>query len=306
MGWTRAFAMLGAWVLFALLFLAFLAGSLQDPVHRGVHEASGVRYAYAHDDDAPAGSKPFVWFRAEGKVERVRVLYREAGEDASGSVTLDRVGGGAVYAGELPALDLGESLAFHFVVETERGATPLREGEGITPEREFTVPAGAPGEARPFRVTFEGDASPAVLVLHVGLTALAPLFLLHALFSVFLALRGRFSEKGGLRAELRKAHLNALAATALFFVGAVPLGILANRARYGTLFEGWPFGNDATSTLTEVVLLAWVALLLWRADLLRARGAEKPVADRLFPLLFLLALALTVAAFALAHSPCSA
>jgi hypothetical protein len=134
----------------------------------------------------------------------------------------------------------------------------------------------------------------------------AVIFLVHGLYFLLVFSFRRFEAKGMSRACLRAAYLNTAAAFAAFLVSVVPLGVVVNEAVTGLAWGGWPLGARGADTRSQVVLLLWAALLVWRIDLVGAKGMEKPGSDRIFTILFLVALLVTAVAFILpALCPCS-
>ncbi|MHC5037686.1 MAG: hypothetical protein ACYTHM_10255 [Planctomycetota bacterium] len=274
-------------LVFGLLLYLFLVAFLEPREIRGVDEETGIAFEITPDGDETVGERHRVWLKAWGKrgrIRRVRALYRRPEEAQYGSVVLDRIGGGSTFAGELPGLALGERWFYYFIVE----GGP-EEGGKEKAETVLTIPKGAPAPDHLFRVRFEGRSSRGLKALHIGLTLSALIFLLHAFFFNLVFLFGRFEEKGRARQVLRAAYLQTLAGLGAFFIGTIPVGILSNRQVLGVLFEGWPFGMNATETKAEGILLVWTVLLLWRLDLLRARADARPRADRAFPILWFLA-----------------
>ncbi|MHC4598942.1 MAG: hypothetical protein ACYS47_08055 [Planctomycetota bacterium] len=303
---VREVVLLVVGLVFGLLFFFFLLGILSPKTIEGFDEATGIGYAYAHDDDEDVGQSHFIWLRAKGEREplrSVRMLVRGPGDEGYGARELERVGGGDVWTGELPGRAIAERTFFYFVLEaeTEGGAEPggdPRAGGG----RVTTIPPGAPDAERPFHVRAEGRPARALMAFHIGLAAVAPIFMIHALYFILVFLFGRFESKGEGRRILHSAYLNVVGAFVVFFISTVPLGILANQAIYGAGWEGWPIGSDVTDTKSEIPLLVWAVLLAWRYDLFRRRGMDRPRADRAFGLLFFVALALSVASFVIPHS----
>lgn len=299
---TRA-RWISLWVVVAVagaLFFFALMGMFGRRQIAGVDPVSGVAFELPKDDDEEAGRGHLLSLRlTPGRhgVAGARVLYRRGGEERYASLVLDPLGPSGLYVGEIPPQEIASRVFFYFVVETDG---PSVEGSRRTPF--FTIPAGAPDEARPFHLRFEGRTPAALMALHVGFSAAAPVILAHAVFFLLVVLFGRSSRKGEERSFLRAAYVSTLAAFLVFFIGTIPLGILANEAKYGASFEGWPFGGDVTDTKTEVVLLVWIVFFVWRRDLWARRGDPRPGADRALPFVFFACLFVSIAAFLIPHS----
>ena len=301
---VRVISMIGVGLVFGALLYFFVLGVVgPGTVVNG--DEKGIWYEYAHDGDEADGKNHFVWLRAgcdDGRIKNVRTFYRGEGDQDYGGLEMIRIGGGGVFAGELPAREKGKSTFFYFAVEREPDSEVDRSGDprgGAGPV--VTIPSGAPDTGRPFRVRARGASPPWIMAFHIVLTSLAPLFLIHAAFYVVLFLSGRFENRGEGRRALRAAHLNVLIAFAVFLIGAVPLGIMVNQSRFGSGWEGWPAGCNATHTLSGLVLVVLASLLAWRYDLFPAKGAERPRSDKIYGILFFAVFALIVAAFGLSH-----
>ena len=102
---------------------------------------------------------------------------------------------------------------------------------------------------RPAVARFKGSVPPTTLIPHVVL-----------MFSAMV-----WSTRAGLGAafeEQRRARL-VLVALGLIVVGGLILGPLVQKAAFGALWTGWPFGNDLTDNKTAIAALFW-AWAAWR------------------------------------------
>jgi hypothetical protein len=125
------------------------------------------------------------------------------------------------------------------------------------------------------------------------LAAGAAVLLLHGFFFAMLFVLSRGGARGEGRRRTHAAWWCGLAGWLSFLLGAVVLGSAVESARSGGGFAGWPFGTDAGDTANLLALAAWVPLLLWRNDLFRGRGDDRPAADRVFAILILVAVPVT-------------
>jgi len=283
-------------LLFGTVLLFVLLGALSPVKHEGTDSKTGISYEYVHDGDEAEGRSHLVALRVRGGqrgAKRVKALFRRADETCWGSVDLTPMPGNGLHVGGLPGAVRGERILFYFVVQGPGGGEALSGEPTSEAGNSFTVPAGAFERDGHFELRYKGQVSPALVALHAGLFVVAPLFLLHGFFLVLLFLLRDAREKGGDRLQLHGAYMDALIFFILIFIGAIPLGMVVNHSVFGTSFEGWPFGLDPAATATEIVMLIWLAPLVWRLDLLRRRGDPKPKTDTMFAYAFVASLVLS-------------
>jgi hypothetical protein len=130
--------------------------------------------------------------------------------------------------------------------------------------------------ARPAVTRFKGEVPAALLVGHVA-----------AMFTAML-----LSTAAGLRALMPggDARRLATAATVVLAVGGFVLGPLVQKAAFGALWTGVPFGWDLTDNKTLIAGIAWGAALI--------ASRRSPVAPRWIAA----AAAVTLVVFAIPHS----
>ncbi len=106
-------------------------------------------------------------------------------------------------------------------------------------------------EGRPFVVKYIGEVSGAILAGHIALMFATVFFVVLAALNSCDILR----DKG----EVRPIATAIFWATLAAFLGGYPFGFAMNWYAFGTIWEGIPFGTDATDNKTQ---LLFVYLLL--------------------------------------------
>ncbi len=102
-------------------------------------------------------------------------------------------------------------------------------------------------DGRPFLLKYIGHVPPAILILHVAFMTLTVFFVVFGLLHSIPLLRGS-----------RNARPMAVAfflAAACAFLGGYPFGFPMNYFAFDTVWEGVPFGTDATDNKTQLLFL---------------------------------------------------
>jgi len=174
--------------------------------------------------------------------------------------TIDR------YAATIPKLAQGEHYNYYFEIYSTAGDTLVRLPE----DRSVTI-----------GLTFEGKPDLLVWALHVALMFLAAMYAISALFNAFVS---RGSEK-----HLKKLSRKVFAVGILMAVGSFFAGSLVSLSRFGYLWGGWPFGDNSSQTLMEILILYWLGLtVLFRGTIFRYRPEKNLVSPQVALLLTLL------------------
>ncbi|HWR81864.1 MAG TPA: hypothetical protein VN285_01025 [Candidatus Deferrimicrobium sp.] len=137
---------------------------------------------------------------------------------------------GDLYAARAATGTRGGRLLYYFEIRDQTGGQRAR----------FTQPDG-----RPFEVRFIGHIPPLVLITHVGLMALTVFFVVMAAISAVGVVRGVIS--------VRSMAIHAALAAICAFFGGYPIGMAMNHYAFNTIWEGVPFGTDATDNKTQLL-----------------------------------------------------
>ncbi|MEW5993771.1 MAG: hypothetical protein AB1744_05165 [Candidatus Zixiibacteriota bacterium] len=102
-------------------------------------------------------------------------------------------------------------------------------------------------DGEPFQLRFIGEVPRPVLIGHVAFMVLSVFFTALGLLYALPIVSG-----GG---KVRPMAVSFLLAAVCVFVGGYPIGWLTNHYAFGTLWEGVPFGTDATDNKTQLLFL---------------------------------------------------
>ncbi len=138
-------------------------------------------------------------------------------------------------------------------------------------------------------VVTKGNVNKIILFAHIGAMFLALVLLLAAGWKCAAFL---LKNKG-----LFGASKLVKVATIVMFIGGVPLGMIVERAVFGTWWEGWPFGRDVTDTKTSVILAVWL-LLTWRRPL---PGEKEERSSRKWAILVIGMIIFTIIVYLIPH-----
>jgi hypothetical protein len=182
------------------------------------------------------------------------VRYREPGEERFESVEMTPVSEGT-WSAKLPAREKGERLEYG-----------LRISTGGTREDGSSSRSGT--ESGFHVIKYKGEVSPTILVLHILCMFAGFFFIVEALIGS-LAMLFKGEGKDFTLAQVRWVLL-------FTFLGGWPLGFALNWQRFGTVWEGFPFGYDVTDNKTQLVFILWlvVAALSWKSFACRRTGRD--------------------------------
>ncbi len=170
------------------------------------------------------------------------------------------------FAATLPHLAQGESYQYYFEIYSVTGDTLVRLPED---------------KSKLITLVFEGKPDLVIWSLHVILMFLAAIYAFSALFNAFVS---RGSEKH-LKKLSRKVFITGL----LMAIGSFCAGSLVSLSRFGYLWGGWPFGDNQSQTLMEVLILYWLGLtVLFRGTIFRFRPEKNLVSPNVALVLTLL------------------
>jgi len=197
-----------------------------------------------------------IWSNRDAEIVRAEVLYRQKEQEDFHSSAMQRAGAGHYWAGELPALAMGEWYAYYITAIDSAGAS-------------VSVPESAPRE-RLMHTRWESPVNVWVQVVYLALMIGAVIFLLHALYYGLLILFGRMGELAQ-KATSSRAHQSLRWGWLALFLGGIPLSVHLYTAALGVGrgWGGWPLGHNFGDTRTELLLLFFGVVLLLRWDLFR-------------------------------------
>ncbi len=146
--------------------------------------------------------------------------------------------GNGLWEGRLPSREKGERLYYALRVDI-----PGRDSVRLPRESDSF-----------FLVKYKGDVSGLFLVLHVVFMFGAFFFMVQSFWGALRILSGSDGKPGTVRL-VQWVILTT-------FVGGWPIGFILNHQRFGTLWEGFPFGYDITDNKTQIIFLFWIVTVL--------------------------------------------
>lgn len=151
-----------------------------------------------------------------------------------------------------------------------------------------------PSSGKGFKLIFQARPQPILLISHIALMILS---LAIFISSGLLALTG-----------IRKRRASPAIARAgfvglvIFFISAIPLGMVVAYQTFGTPWSGFPVGNDLTDNKSLAIIVYFtVSSILYRGSLFRNDPSRDRLPIRAMPWVYLLGVILTLALFAIPH-----
>jgi hypothetical protein len=111
-----------------------------------------------------------------------------------------------------------------------------------------------PDKNRPFTLKYIGHVPVSVLIGHIGLMFATVFFMALGFLHALGLVRG-----GGNPRPMAAMYFWAAVCT---FLGGYPLGFAMNHYAFGTIWEGVPFGTDATDNKTQLLFVALLFMVL--------------------------------------------
>ncbi len=196
----------------------------------------------------------------ELKYQGVKVFYSTNGQTYK-MLEMKQSSNSNEYIGTIPGQVAGTEINYYLSV--------IDMNDHITQQPKY-----APYHTYSFSILpSKGEATPALLIIHV-------LFIVGAI--IFVLASGFYSVKylrtgKGFNKSVQMAGI----ATGMIFIGGFPLGFIIAYQVYGTPWTGIPFGWDITDNKTLVILLYWViSLFLIRGTIIdsfsKGRGRRCP------------------------------
>jgi hypothetical protein len=135
----------------------------------------------------------------------------------------------------------------------ERGGNVRYQFDLLDAKDKVVASFGMP-DGSPFETKFRGEVPKLVLIGHLG-------FMFGAVFFVALAaVFGLWSLLGSV--SLRTPMVFMLLAGLFTLLGGYPFGFAMNWYAFGTIWEGVPFGTDATDNKTQILLLYFILVIV--------------------------------------------
>jgi hypothetical protein len=151
-----------------------------------------------------------------------------------------------------------------------------------------------PGEDADFSFHYKGTANRPLLITHVVLMFIALAMLLLAGYLAIRALKSR-------RFTMHIPRLGFLGGI-VFFISAIPLGMIVAFQTYGTPWTGFPVGTDLTDNKSLAILIYYAAAtFLFRGSAFRKDPTTDLLPMRSLPYVYLVGAIITVVLFLIPH-----
>jgi hypothetical protein len=215
-------------------------------------EIDGARITHTSVYEHVGRGEPEVILEADPAGRIVPELFYVTSEGSQrNSVGMTESGDG-VWSGRLPELEKGKRIEYGFIIRGAGAGTDTRSETGA------------------FLLKYKGEVSPTVLVLHILCMFAAFFFVVLCLFGALAILRGR----EGISPTVANTRWVLL----FTFIGGWPLGFALNQQRFGTLWEGFPFGYDITDNKTQLMFVFWLVAMILAWSSFRGRDPRRDIA----------------------------
>ncbi len=154
-------------------------------------------------------------------------------------------------------------------------------------------PKKAEEQGNYYTLRFKGEVNKLLLILHIILTILPLVLFVIATYFAF-----RHIKQGS---PIAKTLWLTIAAFLLFFIGIFPIGMIVEYQVYGTVWDGWPFGNNVTHTKAFILFLYWLAVLFMMKNSIVKKEEKNLITDRVFVSLVIIGTIITLALFIIPH-----
>lgn len=144
-----------------------------------------------------------------------------------------------------------------------------------------------------YTMVFKGERSTLLFVLHIVFIIVSILLFVIATYFGFKHIKNSY--------PVSKALWLSVAAFVLFFIGIFPIGMIVEYQVYGTVWDGWPLGNDFTNTKSLILFIYWLVVLFLMKNSIFKKEAKNLIADRIFVALVIIGTILTLVMFILPH-----
>jgi len=184
-----------------------------------------------------------------------------------------------IYSCTIPHQEKGTVVSYFLEITTATGS------------KMFLPKNAEQGERYAF--VFKGEYNKFLWLVHIVLTIVAILLFVVAAYFAFKHIKSGYS--------ISKTLWFTLAAFLLFFIAIFPIGMIVEYQVYGTVWDGWPFGNDFTNTKALILVIYWLAILFLMKNTIFRKAAKNLIADRVFASLVIVGTIVTVVLFLVPH-----
>jgi len=184
-----------------------------------------------------------------------------------------------IYSCTIPHQEKGTVVSYFLEITTATGS------------KMFLPKNAEKGEHYAF--VFKGEYNKILFIVHIALTIVSILLFVIAAYFAFKHIKSGY--------PISKTVWLSVAAFLLFFIGIFPIGMIIEYQVYGTLWDGWPFGNDFTNTKALILFIYWLAVLFLMKNTIFRKAVKNVIADRVFASLVIIGTIITVALFIVPH-----
>jgi hypothetical protein len=213
------------------------------------HSENGFNFEMMTVPKAPEDSTARIFVKITGAVQSdvaPMLKYARQGEDNTENLSSYR-------SVRMTPTDTSASVYFADVKTGSRGGK-LEYFVEITGNTDAVLATFLTADRRPFDLKYIGKVPPPVLIGHIGL-------MFATVFCVFMAaLHALPLIRGG--GSVRPMALFFFWATLFAFVGGYPFGFAMNWFAFHGIWEGVPFGTDATDNKTQLLLVYLLLMTL--------------------------------------------
>lgn len=184
-----------------------------------------------------------------------------------------------LYVCEIPNQEKGSIVTYYLEVTTTTGS-------------KIFFPDNAE-EGEVYTLIFKGEYNKFLWIVHVVLTIASIILFVIAAYFAFKHIKSGY--------PIPKTLWFAIVAFLLFFIGIFPIGMIIEYQVYGTVWDGWPFGNDFTNTKAFILFIYWLATLFMMKNSIFKKEEKNLITDRVFASLVIIGTIITVALFIVPH-----
>ena len=184
-----------------------------------------------------------------------------------------------IYSCTIPHLGKGTVVSYFLEITTATGS------------KMFLPKNAEKGEHYAF--VFKGEYNKFLWIVHIVLTIVSILLFVIAAYFAFKHIKSSY--------PISKTLWFSVAAFLLFFIGIFPIGMIVESQVYGTVWDGWPFGNDFTNTKALILFIYWLAVLFMMKNSIFKKEGKNFITDRIFASLVIIGTIITAVLFIVPH-----